>query len=56
MGNPQISVFSYIDFPAGKTSADHVKNEQEVWKPVHDARVKDSTMKGELRINIDRLD
>ena len=46
MKNAKISVFNYFNFPEGKTSADHVKMEKDIWKPVHDARVKDGKMKG----------
>lgn len=46
LSDAKISVFNYFDFPEGKTSADHIKMEQDIWKPIHDARVKDGTMKG----------
>lgn len=46
MSNAKISVFNYFDIPDGKTSADHVKMERDIWKPVHDARIKDGKMKG----------
>ncbi len=41
-----VAVFNYFKQPEGKTRADHTKMEQDIWKPVHDARVKDGTMKG----------
>jgi hypothetical protein len=44
--NAKIAVFNYFDFPATGSHDKHVKNETEVWKPVHAARVKDGTMKG----------
>ncbi|MCB0573294.1 MAG: hypothetical protein KDC61_01860 [Saprospiraceae bacterium] len=53
MSNAKISVFNYFDFPEGKTSADHVKMEQDIWKPVHDARVKDGQLKGWLLLRLE---
>lgn len=41
-----IAVFNYFKQPEGKTRADHTKMEQDIWKPIHAARVKDGTMKG----------
>jgi hypothetical protein len=48
MGKSKIVVVNYFSSPEGKTRADHIKMEQEIWKPVHAARVKDGTMKGWL--------
>lgn len=41
-----VAVFNFFKQPEGKTLADHRKMEQEIWKPVHAARVKDGKMKG----------
>jgi len=41
----KIVVFNYFSSPSGKTRADHEKVEQDIWKPVHAARVKDGKMK-----------
>ncbi len=46
IGKSTIAVFNYFSSPAGKTVDDHIKMEQDIWKPVHAARVKDGTMKG----------
>ena len=40
----KIAVFNYFSSPAGKTRADHIKVEQDIWKPIHAARVKDGKM------------
>ena len=42
----KVAVLNYFTHPEGKSTADHVKMEQELWKPVHEARVKDGSMKG----------
>lgn len=41
-----VQVFNYFGYPEGKTHADHVKNEIDIWKPVHSARIKDGKMVG----------
>lgn len=41
-----VAIFNYFKEPPGKTQDDHIKMEKEIWKPIHDARVKDGTMKG----------
>ncbi len=41
----KIHVFNFFDRPAGKSRADHVKAEQDIWKPVHQARIDAGTMK-----------
>lgn len=46
MSKAKFSVFNYFDTAEGKTSADHMKMEKEVWMPVHAARVKNGGMKG----------
>lgn len=46
MGEPKIHVFNYFDFPEGGSPTAHNKVEQEIWKPVHEARIKDGHMKG----------
>ena len=42
----KIHVFNFFDRPKGKSRADHIKAEQDVWKPVHQARIDAGTMKG----------
>jgi len=44
--NWTISVVNYFGSPEGKTVADHIKMEQDIWKPLHAARVKDGNMSG----------
>ncbi len=51
--NAKISVFNYFNFPEGKSSSDHVKVEKDIWKPVHEARIKDGKMKGWLLLRMD---
>ena len=46
-----VAVFNYFLQPDGKTRADHTKMEQDIWKPVHAARVKDGKMKGWILLN-----
>ncbi|MFM9951359.1 MAG: hypothetical protein ACKV1O_25720 [Saprospiraceae bacterium] len=41
----KVLVFNYFSSPADATRADHVKVEQDIWKPIHAARVKDGKMK-----------
>ncbi len=40
----KIAVFNYIANGAGKTRADHVKIEKDIWMPVHSQRIKDGKM------------
>lgn len=42
----KIHVFNFFDHPEGKSRADHVKVERDVWKPVHKARIDAGTLKG----------
>ena len=42
----KVSVFNYFDFKEGKGRRDHFKVEQEIWKPIHEARVKDGKLEG----------
>ena len=44
--NAKVHVFNFFDFPEGKTRADHVKVEKDIWMPVHKARVNAGTLKG----------
>ncbi len=53
MGKSTIAVFNFFKQPAGKTRADHIKMETDIWKPVHAARVKDGTLKGWLFMNLE---
>lgn len=53
LSDAKISVFNYFDFPEGKTGADHIKMEQDIWKPIHDARVKDGSMKGWVLLQLE---
>ncbi|MEZ4772907.1 MAG: hypothetical protein R3D00_06980 [Bacteroidia bacterium] len=46
MSDATVTVLNYFDFPEGKTSADHVKVETDIWKPVHQARINDGKLKG----------
>lgn len=46
MGEPKVHVFNYFDFPESGGPRAHNKVEQEIWKPVHEARIKDGQMKG----------
>lgn len=48
-----VAVFNYFKQPEGKTRADHVKMEKDIWKPVHDARVKDGKMKGWVLLSME---
>lgn len=48
-----VAVFNYFKQPEGKTQADHIKMEKDIWKPVHDARVKDGAMKGWVLLGLD---
>lgn len=47
-----VAVFNYFKQPEGKSQADHTKMEQDIWKPVHAARVKDGTMKGWVLLSL----
>ncbi|MFZ1750303.1 MAG: hypothetical protein WAU01_08935, partial [Saprospiraceae bacterium] len=42
----KIFVYNYFSIPKGKTNEDHDKVEKEIWKPIHNARIKAGTMKG----------
>ena len=44
--NFNVAVFNYFKQPKGKTQAEHIKMEKDIWKPVHEARTKDHTMQG----------
>ena len=46
-----VAVFNFFKQPAGKSRSEHTKMEQEIWKPVHAARVKDGKMKGWVLLN-----
>ncbi len=50
--NAKVAVWNYFTEPAGKTQADHTKMEQDIWKPVHAARVKDGAMLGWVLIGM----
>ncbi len=52
IGKSTIAVFNYFKQPEGKTQADHIKMETDIWKPVHAARVKDGVMKGWILLNL----
>jgi hypothetical protein len=52
IGKSTVVVFNYFKQPVGKTQADHIKMETDIWKPVHDARVKDGTMKGWIMLGL----
>ena len=49
----KIAVFNYIASPAGKTRADHVKIEKDIWMPVHSQRVKDGKMTAWWLMNLE---
>lgn len=42
----KIVVFNYFDFPETGSQTDHQRVEREIWKPVHEARIKDGKMTG----------
>ena len=42
----KIQVFNSFTRPAGKTRADHIAVENEIWKPVHQARIDDGVLQG----------
>jgi hypothetical protein len=46
MSDAKLVVYNYFSSPEGKTRADHIRMEQDIWKPVHAARVHDGKMKG----------
>ncbi len=48
-----VAIVNYFKQPEGKTRADHTKMEQDIWKPIHDARVKDGSMKGWLLMGLE---
>ena len=48
-----IAVFNYFTFPEGKTRADHIQMERDIWKPVHAARVKDGSLKAWLLLQME---
>ena len=51
--NGKIGVFNYIANGAGKSRADHVKMEKDIWMPVHNARVKDGKMTAWWLMNLE---
>jgi hypothetical protein len=53
MSDANISVCNYFAHPEGKTQADHVKMEKDIWMPVHAARVKDGKMKAWLLMGLE---
>jgi hypothetical protein len=53
MGKATVAVFNFFKQPEGKTRADHTKMEQDIWKPVHAARVKDGSMKGWVMLGLE---
>lgn len=42
----KIVVFNYFDFPETGGRSEHFRVEKEIWKPVHEARIKDGKMTG----------
>lgn len=48
-----VAVFNYFKVAEGKTRADHIKAETDIWKPVHNARVKDGSLKGWVLLGLD---
>ncbi|MBC7773910.1 MAG: hypothetical protein H7246_00620 [Phycisphaerae bacterium] len=50
---PTVTVYNYFKQPAGKTREDHTKMEQEIWKPIHDARVKDGNLEQWLLLGLE---
>ncbi len=48
-----VAVFNYFKVSEGKTRADHIKMETDIWKPVHEARVKDGALKGWILLGLD---
>lgn len=48
-----VAVFNYFSRPEGKTQADHIKVENDIWKPIHAARVKDGSLKGWILLRME---
>ncbi|HMQ48426.1 MAG TPA: hypothetical protein PKA00_13515 [Saprospiraceae bacterium] len=46
INNEKIVVFNYFNFPESGSRTDHFRVEREIWKPVHEARIKDGKMIG----------
>ena len=46
--NEMVLVFNYFDFPTGGSHDKHLKVETEIWKPIHDLRIKNNLMMGWL--------
>lgn len=42
----KIHVFNFFDSPDGKRLVDHIKVETDLWKPIHEARIKNGDSKG----------
>ncbi len=51
--NGKIAEFNYITSGVGKTRADHVKMEKDIWMPVHSARIKDGNMTAWWLMNLE---
>lgn len=45
-----IAVVNYFEIPEESSQAEHLQTEMELWKPVHEARCKDSKMSGWILI------
>lgn len=50
MDKEKIVVFNYFNFPETGSRSAHYRAEREIWKPVHDARIKDGEMIGWVMI------
>lgn len=48
----KVMVVNYFTSPEGKTTEDHFKMEKDIWKPVHEGRVKNGDMKGWVLMNM----
>jgi len=46
--NSKIAVINYFSLPKGKTRADHLKMERDIWMPFHKKRIEAGNMKGWL--------
>lgn len=51
MSNAKLLVFNFFDIPKGAERSDHLRVERDLWKPVHDARIKGGKMKGWVLIS-----
>lgn len=46
MSDAKVNVFNYFALPKGKKRSEHYKMEEDIWMPVHEARIEANQMKG----------